>query len=157
MKLLKLMTAAAGLTIAVALVAPNAFALGGMAFGLSAPYGIPNSEVPARMAGAPVGAMEAQAMSHGVTNYAAGPDGFLYHRDRKEHRIEKTREAKTVVARQIADARVQGFNVAKAEADDALAYNALADGNRGAAMSYYGEAEQQLRHIGYPAAQLASR
>lgn len=167
-KLLKLLTAAAGLILLVAFAAPNAFAFGGggvsffgadapaagsPATGLpAAPFGMPSSRLKARMAGAPVGALEAQAMTSGLTRQTTNP--FATTLTQRMHKVELGRYERTTVAREIAVARSKGFKVPRAEMDELLGSEALRYGNHHAAVAYYNRAENELGATGYPAPEL---
>lgn len=104
------------------------------------------------MAGAPVGALEAQAMTSGLTRRNTSP--FATTLTHKMHKIELGRYERTTIAREIAVARSKGFKVSRAEMDELLGNEALRYGNHHAAVAYYNRAENELRATGYPAPEL---
>jgi hypothetical protein len=66
-------------------------------------------------------------------------------------KVKLGRYDQTMVAREIATARSQGFTVSHAETDELMGNEALSYGNNHAAMAYYNRAERQLRATGFPA------
>ena len=133
------LTAAVGLSLSIGLLAPNLFAFGSEWWETVDP--------PARTAGAPGGALAADAMAAGAIAPGAFNPLDLSHRSIDS--VEKARRQQNQVGRDIAKARAEGKDVESAEIYDELGNTALRYGDENSAVSYYNRAEDQVRRTTY--------